>query len=53
MAKHRRVDGEPTEIFDVAGELENENPEATPAGEYKPRRYEEYVGEVTRMKEDK
>lgn len=52
MGKHRRLDGEPTEFFDVAGELEHENPEEAPSGEYKPRRYEEYVGEVTRMTEE-
>lgn len=53
MGKHWRVDEEPTQIFDVAGELANENPEEDESGQYKPRRYEEHVGEVTRMKEDK
>ncbi len=53
MGKHRRIDAEPTQIFDVKGHLELENPEEDEKGKYKPRRYEEYVGEVTQMKEDK
>lgn len=47
MAKHRRRDAEPTEIFDVRGELDRPD---TFEEEYKPRRYEEYVGEITQMK---
>lgn len=48
MAKHRRKDAEPTEIFDVRGELDQ--PDSFEE-EYRPRRYEEYVGEITRIKE--
>lgn len=48
MAKHRRSDGEPTEIINMQGQMDlpDEFEE-----EYKPRRYEQHVGEVTRIKE--
>lgn len=49
MAKHRLEDGEPTQFFNVQGEFRNDD---LVEDEYKPRRYEEHVGEVTRMKEE-
>jgi hypothetical protein len=48
MGKHRRDEGPDTEIFNVQGELDKVD---TFEEEYKPRKYEEHVGEVTKMRE--
>lgn len=48
MGKHRRDDPDTTEFINMDGVLGEGTFEEE---EYKPRRYEEYVGEVTRIKE--
>lgn len=48
MAKHRRDDPDTTEFINMDGVLGEGTFEEE---EYKPRRYEEHVGEVTRIRE--